>query len=225
MRRRAFLRLALAGSPLLLARCAESPAPDVFFPARPNASRSAMTTPRPERLGLGTDRDGFFYAPPQPKNAPVLLYLHGATGSGERAIPRLVGFADRTGTIVAAPDSRDRTWGVVLDDEDADVQFIDRALNKIFASCAVDARRIAIGGFSDGASAALSWGLLNGDLFCGVAAFSPGFIRLSSAPRGLPRVFISHGTDDPILPIERCGRRIARELKSAGYTVNYREFP
>ena len=34
----------------------------------------------------------------------------------------------------------------------------------------------------------------------------------------------SHGTDDPILPIQRCDRQIARELKSAEYTVNYRDF-
>ena len=169
-------------------------------------------------------RDGFFYVPPQSKNAPVLLFLHGATGSGERAIQRFIDYANRTGTIVIAPDSREHTWGVVLDDDRADTRILDLALDKIFKRYSVDAKRVVIGGFSDGASAALTWGLLNGDLFSGVAAFSPGFLRLDTAPAGKPKVFISHGTEDSILPIDRCGRRVARILKDAGYTVNYQEF-
>jgi predicted esterase len=28
-----------------------------------------------------------------------------------------------------------------------------------------------------------------------------------------------------VLPVERCGRRLARELSRAGYDVEYREFP
>lgn len=223
MQRRTFLKLAM----VMTAHCAKSPSalPDGLLHARPqSAPPSPLTTPHPQRLGLASDRDGYFYAPPRHHNAPVVLYLHGATGSGERAIGRFTEFADRTGAIVVAPDSREYTWGLVTSDEDADLAFIDRALNKIFASCSVDARRIAVAGFSDGASAALSWGLLNGDLFCGAAAFSPGFIHLSAEPHGRPKVFISHGTQDSILPIDRCGRRIARALESAGYDVNYKEF-
>lgn len=222
MQRRTFLKLAM-----MLTACAKSPSPlpDGLLRARPqSAPSSPLTTQRPQPLGLASDRDGFFYAPPRHHDAPLLLYLHGATGSGERAIGRFAEFAERTGTIVVAPDSRDYTWGLVTNDEDADLAFIDRALNKIFASCSVDARRIAVAGFSDGASAALSWGLLNGDLFRGIAAFSPGFIHLSAEPHGRPKVFISHGTQDSILPIDRCGRRIARALQSAGYDVNYKEF-
>jgi phospholipase/carboxylesterase len=222
MQRRTFLKLAM-----VTAACAKPPAalPDGLLHARPqSAPPSPLTTPRPQRLGLASGRDGSFYAPPRHHDAPVLLYLHGATGSGERAIARFTDYAERTGTIVVAPDSREYTWGLVTSDEDADLAFIDRVLNKVFASCSVDARRIAVAGFSDGASAALSWGLLNGDLFCGIAAFSPGFIHLTAEPHGQPKVFISHGTQDPILPIDRCGRRIAGALKSAGYDVNYQEF-
>ena len=228
MRRRAFLKLAVMGSPLLLPRCAESPAsmevnPYLRARPRPVPSPSAPTS-QPQRLRLGIERDGVFYAPAKTANAPLLLFLHGAGGIGERAIRHLGDYANRTGAIVLAPDSRDRTWGVVSGDEAADVAFLDRALNQIFASYSVDARRIVIGGFSDGASAALSWGLLNGELFSGIAAFSPGFINLSAPPRGMPKVFVSHGENDSILPVERCGRRIAHELKESGYTVRYEEF-
>jgi len=56
-------------------------------------------------------------------------------------------------------------------------------------------------GFSDGASYALSLGLLNGDLFRDILCFSPGGIYLPpTAPRnGHPRVFAAHGAQDEVL--------------------------
>ena len=232
--RRAAVKLSLLGAPLLL-RCAEAPAAprkddrsDGRLRARIRRTISLGTpTPKPEPLGLTKRRDGMLYVPKAREGvtaAALLLYLHGATGSGAYAMPRLMSHADSTGTIILAPDSRSRTWGIVDDNADADIEFLDAALQKVFDNYAVDARRIGIAGFSDGASAALSFGLVNGDLFTGIAAFSPGFVVLMSDPVGGPRIFISHGVDDQILPIDRCGRRIARELKRAGYTVDYREF-
>jgi phospholipase/carboxylesterase len=70
----------------------------------------------------------------------------------------------------------------------------------------VDARRLAVTGFSEGVSYVLSVGLPNGDLFTHVIAFSPGFAS-SAAYRGKPPVFVSHGTRDKVLPIDRCSRR------------------
>ena len=66
-------------------------------------------------------------------------------------------------------------------------------------------------------------GLINGDLFSSVVAFSPGFV-IDGAPHSKPRIFISHGANDRILPIDRCGRRIASGLKALGYDVTFREF-
>lgn len=65
--------------------------------------------------------------------------------------------------------------------------------------------------------------MINGDLFPSVVAFSPGFV-VSGTPNGKPRIYISHGTHDRILPIDRCGRRIAATLISRGYDVTFREF-
>ncbi len=104
-----------------------------------------------------------------------------------------------------------------------DVRFLDRALEQAFGRLAVDEGRLAVGGFSDGASYALSLGLTNGDLFTHVIAFSPGF----SAPaerRGEPPIFVSHGTRDEVLPIGRASRRIVPRLEREGYEVTYREF-
>ena len=41
---------------------------------------------------------------------------------------------------------------------------------------------------------------------------------------GRPRIFISHGVNDRILPIDGCGRRLAAQLTNAGYDVSFREF-
>ena len=86
-----------------------------------------------------------------------------------------------------------------------------------------DPARVTVGGFSDGASYALSLGLANGDLFPRVLAFSPGFV-ISATVHGRPRFFVSHGTSDQILPIDECSRVIVPRLRSMGYDVTFREF-
>jgi phospholipase/carboxylesterase len=109
-----------------------------------------------------------------------------------------------------------RSWG-------PDVDSINRSLARTFELSKVDPARIAMAGFSDGATYSLSIGLANGDLFSAVFGFSPGFI-VPSERAGMPPVFISHGTLDPVLPIDVCSRRIVPGLQRAGYHVTYREF-
>lgn len=221
---------ATALAALLLTACASSGAPKhgPQFTARPSRALDAapaVATASPERLNLGAERDGFFYVPAKALAgpAPLLLFLHGARESG-RMIDGFVPFADRTGTIVLAPDSRGHTWGLVDGDEDADLAFVDQALAKIFAGYSIDPRRIVVAGFSDGATAALSWGLTNGDLFHGIAAFSAGFVHLAGPAHGRPRIFMTHGQRDPVFPIASTGRRIAGLLGKAGYAIEFHEF-
>ena len=107
-------------------------------------------------------------------------------GSGRRSLRRLRLLADELGLLVS-PDSRDSTWDVVRAGFGPDVEFLDRALDLVFARYAVDPARIVAEGFSDGASYALSLGLLNGDLFSDVIAFSPGFV-LAEHRQGRPRL-------------------------------------
>src|SRR5262249_11709837 len=97
------------------------------------------------------------------------------------------------------------------------------ALAMTFNRCAVDPAHLGIGGFSDGASYALSLGLTNGDRFTHILAFSPGFVP-PAAQVGSPLIFVSHGPRDPVLPIDRCSRRIVPRLERAGYDVTYVEF-
>ena len=149
--------------------------------------------------------------------------LHGAGGDARSGISHFLDLADEAGLVLLAPESRGRTWDVLLGGYGPDAAFIDRALGQTFDRLAVDAERLAVGGFFDGASYALSLGLTNGDLFTRVIAFSPGF-GAPAARRGKPPVFVSHGTRDRVLPVERCSRRIVPALKREGYEVCYREF-
>jgi predicted esterase len=188
---------------------------------RPNVT----TAPQAQRaLGLERGRDAILQLPKETSAPlPMLVLLHGAGGSGEGVLRRLGQAADEAGVAVLAPDSRDSTWDAIRDGFGRDVTFLDRALTRVFEMVAVDPARIAVGGFSDGASYALSLGLINGDLFRRVVAFSPGFL-VEGTTHGKPQVFISHGTADPILPIDRCSRVIVPGLRKRGYTVTFREF-
>ncbi len=204
---------------------AETAAPEGRLIARPGEPSSEGTTGA-QALGLARQRDALLYVPAgynadQP--APFALMLHGAGGNAGHAMALLQQLADATGIILLAPASRRNTWDVIYGNYGPDIAFIDQALTTTFARYAVDPEHVAIGGFSDGASYALSVGITNGDLFTHVIAFSPGFMAPADQV-GAPRLYISHGTHDDVLPIDRCSRRIVAQVERAGYDVRYREF-
>jgi phospholipase/carboxylesterase len=176
-------------------------------------------------LGLNPSRDAILQLPAKATGAPLPLFVlfHGAGGRAEGVLDRLGTAADEAGVAVLAPDSRGSSWDAIRYSFGADVTFVNRALERVFETVAVDPGRIAVGGFSDGATYAISLGLINGDLFSRVVAFSPGFV-IEGTPHGKPEIFISHGKADPILPIDRCSRRIVSELRKLGYDVSFNEF-
>ncbi len=196
-------------------------------PERPgSAGAAAAYGPGVHPLGLSAGRDGLVYVPTgydAAHPAPLALMLHGAGGNAYGGLATLDDLPDRAGLIVLAPDAREGTWDVVQGEYGPDVRFINRALEQTFARYAVDPAYLAIGGFSDGASYALSLGLTNGDLFGDIIAFSPGFMA-SAARRGKPRIFISHGTRDVVLGIDYTSRRLVPRLRREGYSVRYDEF-
>ena len=183
---------------------------------------------RHEPLGMGDDRDGLLYVPDTAEpDAAVLVFLHGATGTGRSHARAILAAADRYGVVLVAPDSRSlTTWDLIADGRiGPDVAFLDRVLGGLADRLGADVppERLAVGGVSDGASYALTVGLSNGDLFPTVLAFSPGFLAVAE-PVGRPRVYVSHGTADPVLPIDRCSRSFVPLLERAGYDVRFDEF-
>jgi phospholipase/carboxylesterase len=194
--------------------------------ARPGTPTLAPMTGVLTPLDLGAPRDGYLYVPSSySPEAPMPLFvaLHGAGGEG-RSWASYPERAERHRTIVLAPDSRGATWDLVRGGFGPDVAFLDEALRHTFARCHVDPSRVALGGFSDGASYALSLGVANGDLFSHMVAFSPGFYAPGEPITGRPRVWVSHGTRDQILSYANTSGRLVPELRDAGYDVTFVSF-
>jgi predicted esterase len=138
--------------------------------------------------------------------------LQGAGGDAEGALNILQKVAEPLEMIVLGVESRTLTWDILMGREGPDIAFIDRTVAQTFNRYAIDPSKVAIAGFSDGASYALSVGLTNGDLFTHVIAFSPGFMAPGSQV-GRARLFISHGKTDNVLPIDHCSCVIVPQLQ------------
>lgn len=184
--------------------------------------------PRPglHRLALGHARDGLLYVPARHDPevpAPLIVMLHGAGADAHDVLPMLQDLADALEIVLLLPDSRGNTWDLIGSGYGADVDFIDEALEVLFARMRIDPARIALAGFSDGASYALSLGLSNGDLFTHILAFSPGFVVVDEQV-GRPHIFVAHGSQDRVLPVDACSRSLVPRLEKAGYEVRYEEF-
>ena len=190
------------------------------------AAPTGTTAPGIYPIGLASGRDGLLYIPTiynDSTPAPLALLLHGAGRNSSELMTPMRPLADTSGLVLVAPDARGVTWDAIGGGFFDDVTFIDRALTSVFSRVRVDPTRVRIMGFSDGGTYSLSLGLINGDLFSRIVAFSPGFIVEGKAT-GKPKVFITHGTRDTVLPIDQTSRQIVPRLKSAGYDVEYHEF-
>ena len=204
----------------------DSRAPGLAFRQNaPTLPPTSSVKPGPQPLGFDTDRDGVLFVPRAyaPGVAtPLVVLLHGAGGSAEWAESSYA-LADELGFLILAPDSRQWTWDALLKGYGPDVRFIHAALDLANARLSVDQNRVALAGFSDGASYALSLGIGNGDAFGHLIAFSPGVMRPALVV-GKPRVFISHGRGDTVMPIDDTSRVFVPKLEGLGYEVTYREF-
>ena len=131
-------------------------APD---PARlappPGAPAGEPPGPGLQPLGLGEPRDGLLYVPAgyeAGRAAPLVVTFHGAGGDPHGGIQPFLRLADDYGLVLVAPASRRETWDRVLGRFGPDVQAVDRALARTFDRMDVDRSKLAVAGFSDGAS-------------------------------------------------------------------------
>ena len=90
--------------------------------------------------------------------------------------------------------------------------------------------RIVLAGFSQGGAIALQTGLRHAERLAGIIALScylplAGTLAAEASPanRDGP-VFMAHGTDDPVIPLDRA-RRSRDNLADLGYRVTWREYP
>ncbi|MGK7310680.1 MAG: alpha/beta hydrolase [Candidatus Longimicrobiales bacterium M2_2A_002] len=228
MSRRAMLRSA-AILVVVLAGCNEPMAPPSdaelgLLSARPHSPAGTLFQPGSHVLDLDLDRNPVVYVPQgyDPDiPAPIVVLFHGAGGSAQNWVSPY-GHADRLGLVLLIMQSRGPTWDLVYGGLGPDVAATDRALEVVFDRCAIDPGSVAFAGFSDGASYTLSLGLRNPELVRHLIGFSPGF-ETGDRLEPKPRVFLSHGASDPVLPVQR-SQSMVQQLLGAGYDVTYREF-
>ncbi len=210
----------------------EAPAEAGRLAARPGAPAAAPTTspwplpPGLHPLGMGEGREGLIRVPDNRALAgqplPLIVMLHGAGSGAERTLRRLAPIADAA--LVVLPESLGPTWDIIEEGSyGPDIARLDAALARVFAAWPVDPARLAIAGFSDGASYAFSLALMNGDLFSHALIFSPGF-AMPTCIHGKADFFISHGVLDEVLNIDFGTRRLVKRLLDGGWGVRYVEF-
>jgi phospholipase/carboxylesterase len=197
--------------------------------ARPGTPTETPTLGLSE-LGLGGSRDGLMYVPESysaDRSYPLFIGLHGASGDADSWNGSYPGRAEERGMVFLAPDSRNSSWDLMTYPDRAfgpDVEFLDEMLHFAFERCRIDPTRIALGGFSDGASYALSLGIGNGDLFTHLVAYSPGYYVVPDPVVGTPQIFVSHGPLDTVLPFYNTADTIVPALRDSGYDVTFHEF-
>ncbi len=186
----------------------------------------ASLPPGRNALELFPKRDAVLVVPPgidSRRPAPLVVLFHGGGGSAEKILPMLEEHANERGFLLLAPQSLFPTWDLVIGGHGPDRERLALALSEVASRFLLDPARFAFAGHSDGGSYALSIGLANGDLASHVVASSAGFLSVAIQV-GAPRIFISHGTRDEQIPIDRSARVHAARLGEAGYDVTAVEY-
>jgi phospholipase/carboxylesterase len=220
-----------------------------FSGEREQASASASSGRTDVRASSGARAlqlpdDAIAYIPasagPHP---PLLVLLHGADHRPAWMIEKLAKQADARGLALLAPTSRAVTWDAVSDAEglhsmnsplavhaahryggSRDGRRVEAAIAALKAQVPIDHARIALAGFSDGATFALAMGMQRSGPFAAVIAWSPGIALETVDPARGRRVFVSHGRQDPVLSYRRVHDDIVPELCSEGAQVTFLPF-
>ncbi|WP_419951981.1 alpha/beta hydrolase [Methylobacterium sp.] len=177
-------------------------------------------------LGLFDERDAMLIVPPgiNPRRpTPLVVLFHGGGGSAEKILPMLEKHAEARGFLLLAPQSVFPTWDLVIGGHGPDRERLDLALTEVATRFMLDPLNIVFAGHSDGGSYALSSGLANGHVVTHLIISSAGFLSVH-LQAGSPRIFISHGTRDEQIPIDRSARVHTSKLRDVGYDVTSVEY-
>jgi len=177
-------------------------------------------------LTFSGKKSGILYVPQSYSSdtkTPLIVALHGASGSSS-FWKSYYGRAEERGFILLALDSKDYTWDAIINGYGDDLRQIDKSLKYVFDRCYIDEEKVTLAGYSDGATYTLSLGPSNGDLFTHLIAYSPGYFIYSEPIIGKPKIYISHGSDDPVLSVETTRETIVPYFSDDGYDVTYYEF-
>jgi len=166
----------------------------------------------------------------------LMIMLHGLGDSieGYRWWPEAMALPWMNYLLVNAPD--DYYGGYSWFDIDDQAPGVLRSRKLLFAllddlrAKNFPAEQITLGGFSQGCLMTMDVGLRYPHRLAGLVGISGWVFELEKTLQELSpvarsqRVLMTHGTNDPMVPIERVRPQIP-QLKAAGLNVDWREFP
>ena len=179
----------------------------------------------------------------QAETYPTILLLHGRGATASDLLPLVpeLGFEEFLAIAPQAPHELRGVFGLGfawyhLEQMEGGtntsitvgLRQLDDFINAVIAGYPIDRERLFLLGFSQGAVMALAAGLVKPGRVAGIAALS-GYLDESSMPdddvvSDKPPIFIGHGTNDQVIPIE-AGQRSRDVLIARGIDVRYREYP
>ena len=156
---------------------------------------------------------------------PLIVALHGASGSGREYLWTWQRLAAAHGYLVLAPKSADITWSVLQ--PHIDIASVTGALDRALAEYRIDRRRVYLTGLSDGATFSYLLAFMAPEYFAGVAPIA-GELSQVAEPllrrregREVP-LLVVHGAHDHIFPIETV-RSTCGLLKHLDYDIRFDE--
>jgi phospholipase/carboxylesterase len=173
--------------------------------------------------------------PATEKSSRLMVMLHGLGDSieGYRWWPEALGLPWLNHLLVNAPDDYygGYSW-FDIDDQPPGVLRSRKMLFDLFDDLRAKgfpAEQITLGGFSQGCLMTMDVGLRYQHRLAGLVGISGWVFELEKTLKELSpvarqqRLLITHGTGDPVIPIERVRPQIP-PLKAAGLNVEWREF-
>lgn len=184
------------------------------------------------RVPANDDHEAFsLYVPedydPAGAPRPLIVCLHGASGSGEEYLWTWLRLAKSHGYLLLAPKSTEITWSVLR--PEVDIASVAGAIDRVRAEYHVDRNRTFLTGLSDGATFSYLLAFLAPEYFAGVAPVAGELSQIAEPllrkkeGRDVP-VFVVHGRRDHIFPIETV-RSTSGLLNRLGYAIRFDELP
>jgi phospholipase/carboxylesterase len=193
--------------------------------ALPNRGVSQMPGPDDERRG------GYgLYVPEYLEAttpAPVVLALHGGGGNGFDFLWSWLPAARAYGAVLVAPSALGDTWAIMGDDIDS--PNIDRILDEVAKTQALDRSRILLTGMSDGGTFSYVAGLMDGAIATHLAPFAASFhpmlLEFTSAERlaELP-IRLTHGARDWMFQVDMAQMAV-EAFQARNANIVYSELP
>jgi predicted esterase len=174
-----------------------------------------------------------------PAPRPLLVLLHGAGDDGQALFAAMRPLAEARGVDLLLARSGGPTWDLIGTDRPSGFGFseaprlpsgdrrrVDEAVAEYSTTHAVDAARVGLLGFSDGATYALSLATAEPSRYAFVAAIAPGGMLLGTA-RGAAaraqRIWIAHGARDRRFSAPM-SQRLCRDLAATGRRAGFYSF-